>query len=125
MKTSSKASSIKKKTRLILKSGNENIAVCVADIVVFDTRDRTVFVIDKYSNKYPIHKNLCEVYEDLDESVFFRANRQQIININYIKGFRVFEKVKLSVQLTLIHLPIQIIISQETAPLFKKWLCES
>ena len=125
MKTVPETSQPKKKTRLILKSGNENIAICVADIVLFDTRDRTVFAIDKYSNKYPLHKNLCEVYEDLDPNIFFRANRQQVVNINYIKGFKVFEKVKLSVHLTLIHLPIQIIISQETAPFFKKWLCES
>ena len=125
METFEKKSVGKWKTRLILKSGNENIAMCVADIALFDTRERTIFVIDKYSNEFPLYKSLSEIQEDLDPEIFFRANRQQIININYIKGFKTFEKVKILVQLNLIHLHIPVIISQETAPLFKKWLCES
>jgi len=115
----------KKKTRLILKQGNENIALTVADIALFDTRLRSVFVIDKCSKEYQLNKSLSEIQECLDENIFFRANRQQLININYIRCFKTHEKVKLIVELNLVHVHIPIIISQETAPLFKKWLTES
>jgi len=57
--------------------------------------------------------------------MFFRANRQYIVNINYVKGFKAYEKVKLLVELTIPELNHCIIISQETAPAFRKWMYEA
>jgi len=115
----------KKRTRVIVKNGSCHFALCVADIVLFESHERTICVTDKFSNQYNLSKSLSEIQEELDEKIFFRANRQQIINVNFIRCFRVFEKVKLSVELSLTQPNIPVIISQETAPLFKKWLCES
>jgi DNA-binding LytR/AlgR family response regulator len=114
-----------KKTRLIVKHGAENIALCVADIALLYTQERTVCVIDKFAKRYCLNRNLSEVQEELDEQIFFRANRQHILNINFVRGFRIHENVKLKVDLTLDGLEPTIIISRETAPHFKKWLCES
>jgi hypothetical protein len=47
------------------------------------------------------------------------------LNINFVRGFRIHENVKLKVDLTLDGLEPTIIISRVTAPHFKKWLCES
>lgn len=113
------------KTRLIVKSGNENIIVSVMDIALLYIEDRTVVVIDQFSKKYFFQKNLSELENDLDKRTFFRANRQVIINIHFIKGFIVTECNKLKVAMTLPCPYPAIIISQETAPLFKKWICES
>jgi len=68
------------------------------------------------------HKNLSEMEEELDSSVFFRANRQYIININFVRGFKSYEKVKLMVDLTLPELNHCIIVSQEMAPQFREWM---
>lgn len=114
-----------KKNRLIVKHGAENIALCVADIALLYTQERNVCVIDKFAKRYSLNRNLSEVQEELDEQIFFRANRQHILNINFVRGFRVHETVKLKVDLTLDCLEPTIIISQEVAPYFKKWLCES
>ena len=67
-------------------------------------------------------KNLGELEQTLDENIFFRANRQYIININFIKGFKSYEKVKLQVDLTIPDLNHCIIVSQETAPQFREWM---
>jgi DNA-binding LytR/AlgR family response regulator len=115
----------KKKTRVIVKNGSCHFALCVCDIVLFESQERTICITDKLANQYTLNKSLSEIQEELDEKMFFRANRQQIINVHYIRCFRVFEKVKLSVELSLIRPNNPVIISQETAPLFKKWLCES
>ena len=48
-----------------------------------------------------------------------------IININFVKGFKAYEKVKLVVDLTLPEINHSIIISQETAPAFRKWMYEA
>jgi two-component system, LytTR family, response regulator len=115
----------RKKTRLIVKKGLENISLRLEDIVLFFTENKIVYVVDKWSKKYLVDKNLGELEEDLDDSIFFRANRQYIININYIKGFKSYEKVKLQVDLVIPELNYCIIISQETAPAFRKWMHEA
>lgn len=114
-----------KKSRLILKKDGENIVLPVIDMALLYVDNRIVYVIDKFSKKYFFHKNLSEVEEYLDKTIFFRANRQTIVNINFIKGFSVAEFNKLKIHLTLQIIEPVIIISQETAPFFKNWLCDN
>jgi DNA-binding LytR/AlgR family response regulator len=114
----------KKKTRLIVRKGAENIALRVEDIA-YIYRDNTIIIaVDKDEKKYLCDKNLSALEEELDESIFFRANRKCLINIQYVRSFKTFEKVKLEVHLTLPSNNLNIIVSQETAPLFKKWIYE-
>jgi len=84
-----------------------------------------VFVIDRFSKKYLIDKTLSELETELDPQLFFRANRQYIINLDYVKGFRPVEKVKLQIDLTIDEHSHSIIVSQETAQAFRKWIRES
>ena len=116
---------MKKKSRLIVKKDGENIVLPVIDMALLYVDNRTVNVIDKYSKKYLFHKNLSEVEESLDKTIFFRINRQTIVNINFIKGYSVTEFNKLKVHLTLQIIEPVIIVSQETTPFFKDWLSEN
>ncbi|MBC7948038.1 MAG: response regulator transcription factor [Chitinophagaceae bacterium] len=111
-----------KKKRMLVKKGMENISLRLEDIVLFYTENKIVYVIDRYGKKYLADKNLAELEEELDSTVFFRANRQYIININFVRGFKSYEKVKLMVDLTLPELNHAIIVSQEMAPQFKEWM---
>jgi DNA-binding LytR/AlgR family response regulator len=111
-----------KKKRLMVKKGMENISLRMEDIVIFYTENKIVYVIDRCGKKFLADKNLGELEEMLDENIFFRANRQYIININFIKGFKSYEKVKLQVDLTIPDINHCIIVSQETAPLFREWM---
>ncbi|MFI5187133.1 MAG: LytR/AlgR family response regulator transcription factor [Chitinophagales bacterium] len=115
----------RKRTRLIVKKGLENISLRLEDIVLFYTENKMVYVVDRYSKKYIVDRNLGELEEELDTAIFFRANRQYLININYIKGFKSYEKVKLQLDLVNPELNYSIIISQETAPAFRKWMHEA
>jgi DNA-binding LytR/AlgR family response regulator len=115
----------RKKTRMIVKKGLESISLRLEDVVLFYTENKIVYVVDKWSKKYIVDKNLGELEEELDNAFFFRANRQYIININYIKGFKSYEKVKLQLDLVNPELNYSIIISQETAPAFRKWMREA
>lgn len=112
----------RKKNRLIVRKGLEHIALKLEDIIFFYTEHKLVFVIDRTGKKYLADKTLSELEESLDNEVFFRANRQYIININYIKGFKTFEKVKLQVDLNVPDLNHCIIVSQENSPQFKEWI---
>ena len=114
----------KKKTRLIVRKGNENVVLKTEDIA-FIYRDNTIIVaVDKEEKKYLCDKNLSALEEELDHSIFFRANRKYILNIEYIRGYKSFEKVKLEVSLSLSNCNHNIIVSQEMAPQFRKWMNE-
>ena len=115
----------KKRTRLIVKNGHENIVLCIMDVALLFIDKRAVFVIDHEAKKHQFNKSLSEIEEDLDKNIFFRANRHMIVNINFIKGFTLLECNKLKVNLTVRFSDPAIFISQETAPFFKTWLCES
>jgi len=111
-----------KKKRIVVKRGMENISLRLEDTVLFYTENKIVYVIDRFGKKYLADKNLAEMEESLDENIFFRANRQYIVNINFIKGFKSYEKVKLQIDLTLPEINHNIIVSQETAPQFRDWM---
>lgn len=111
-----------KKKRMIVKKGMENISLRLEDTVLFYTENKIVYVIDRHGKKYLADKNLSELEEDMDNTVFFRANRQYIININFVRGFKSYEKVKLVIDLTLPEINHCIIVSQEMAPQFREWM---
>ena len=94
------------------------------EIVIIYTENKLVYVIDKDGRKYIIDKNLSDLEDELDRAVFFRVNRQYIVNIAFIKSFKAYEKVKLQVDLSMPELNHRIIVSQETAPFFRRWISE-
>ena len=117
-------STIKKRTRLVVKKGVENIPFPLEDIALFYTENKIVYVIDRHGMKYIAESNLSELEQQLDDSVFFRANRQYVINLNHVKSFRTYEKVKLKIDMKPEGLNdrYHIIISQDTAPAFREWI---
>jgi DNA-binding LytR/AlgR family response regulator len=112
----------KKKSRIIVKQDSKNVLLRVKDIVMFYSENKLVYVVDYLNRKYLSDKCLSELEEELDAELFFRANRKFIININYIKGYKSFEKVKLLVDLNIPDIQSSIIISQLTAPSFRNWM---
>jgi DNA-binding LytR/AlgR family response regulator len=114
-----------KKSRIVVKRGIESIALPFEDIVLFFTENKVVYVLDKNGKKYLSDKNLCDLEMELDKNKFFRANRQYIVNINYIRSFKPYEKVKLQIDLSTSDINHAIIVSQETAPAFRKWVYEA
>jgi len=114
-----------KKKRLLVKKGLENISLLLDDVVLFFTENKIVYVIDKTGRKYLVDKNLSDLEADLDNKTFFRVNRQYIINLHFIRSFKAYERVKLQIELTVTDLNYFIVVSQETAPLFRKWISES
>lgn len=114
----------KPKSRLIVRKGLENIALRTSDVVLIYTEEKLVFVLDREGKKYIIEKKLSELEQELDTNIFFRANRQYIINVGFVRSYKTYERVKLQVDLSLSNLNHHIVVSQENAPLFKKWISE-
>ena len=112
----------RKKTRLLVKRGVAHVALLYNNIALIYTKDKSVYAIAGDSQKYSVDKTLTELEEELDPSVFFRANRQYIVNLNFIRSFKVYQKVKLLLDMDVPGLEEPVIISQQVAPAFKKWM---
>ena len=108
--------------RILVKRGNEFAAIPVETIPYFFTANKVVYVVDAQQRKFMAEEsNLSNLAAQLDHQDFFRANRKYIINIKYLKKFRPAERGRLEVELdaTLFE---AIIVSQENAEAFKKWV---
>ncbi len=115
----------KKRSRVLVKKGMEYQTIKVEDVAYFFTEHKLVFLVDKENRKYLAEKNnLSELEDELDRDLFYRANRKYIINANFVRRFKPLERSKISVELIL-AVNEEIIISQENATSFKKWMGDS
>ena len=114
----------KVKSRILVKRGTEFLTLRTEDIVYFFTEHKLVFAVDKQNKKYLCDiANLGELEEMLDEKLFFRVNRKYIVNADYIVKFKSIDKSKICIDLQVLPSE-EIIISQENAPVFKRWISE-
>jgi DNA-binding LytR/AlgR family response regulator len=113
---------IPRKNRLVVKRGLEYISLKLDDVVLFYTENKLVYVTDTLGKKYISEQNLAELESMLDRTRFFRVNRQYIVNIDFIRGFKPYERVKIQVELNVPELNHRIVISQENAAQFRKWM---
>ena len=111
-----------KKQLLIVRKGSGYIALPLMQIAMFVTENKIVFAITRDGQKYMTDKNLTELEAVLDDHLFFRANRKFIINAFYIKGFQALDRVKLLIDMSVKPANNVIVVSQLTAPAFKKWM---
>jgi len=114
----------KKKNRLIVQKGIEYFSIILDDIALFYTKNKIVFAVDRLGQKYVADETLTLLERHLDSDIFFRANRQFIVSVNFIKSFVTYERVKLKVNMNPDELNDRhfIIVSQVTAPKFRKWM---
>lgn len=109
------------KEQFIVSHRKHWIPVSVKDIACF-YRDSINFIYTFSGEKYMLDfATLEEVEELLDPKIFYRSNRQSIININAIQSVKPHENQKLTVTLQP-PLNLEVDISREKAPAFKKWL---
>lgn len=93
----------------------------VEDILFFYTSNEKVTAYTADGKKHPVDRTLDTLTEQLDNRLFFRANRQFIIARKAIKDIDLWFGSRLSVNL-LIPVPERIIISKAKTPMFKEWI---
>jgi len=113
---------MKTNNRIIVRKGTEHYPVILDDIVLFYTENRLTFVFTKNGTKYITDEILSNLETMLNKEKFYRTNRQSIVNIDFIKSFRTIEKVKISVELAVPVAKDPIIVSQDSAATFRKWI---
>ena len=109
------------KSRFLVKQGDKMLAVRVEDIVCFQSKHGVVHIHTKSGKRYLTDFTLDELIHQLDPQFFFRANRQFIVNADFITTVHKHFKGKLLVEV-LNFQDEQILVSSEKATPFKMWL---
>ncbi|MCB0518877.1 MAG: response regulator transcription factor [Saprospiraceae bacterium] len=108
------------KEKFVVSVRNTWVPVNTKDIACF-IRDNLNYLHTFGGEKYILDYNtLEEVEELLDPKVFYRANRQCIVNIEAIQSVKPHENQKLTLTLKS-PAKTEVDVSREKAPTFKKW----
>jgi DNA-binding LytR/AlgR family response regulator len=108
------------KEKFIVSVRNNWIPVPAKDIACF-MRDNLNYLFTFSGDKYILdYSTLEEIEELVDPRLFYRANRQCIVHIDAIQSVKPHENQKLTLHLKA-PLKMEIDISREKAPVFKKW----
>ncbi|WP_299132299.1 LytTR family DNA-binding domain-containing protein [uncultured Tenacibaculum sp.] len=111
----------KNKNRILTYMRNELVPVLIKDIAYVYTENTITYVVCFDGKKSTSNASLDDMYTNFDESLFFRANRQFIINIASIDKIIKYGKSQLKIVLQS-ETPEAIIISKNKAAEFKQWL---
>ncbi len=104
--------------QIFIKDGEKCWLVKIKDISLFEIVGNYTRVF--FDNNTPlIYKSLAQVEEKLPTEVFFRANRQQVININHVKKVVSWFNGKLKIEM---NSGEEIEISRRQSYLFKEQL---
>ncbi len=109
------------KKRLLTYVRNELVPVSTGDISYIYTENAITYVICRDKKRSTSNLSLDELSTQLDESVFFRANRQFIISIASIEKIVKYGNNQLKILVTP-DSEASIIISKNKAAQFKQWL---
>ncbi len=112
----------KHKERFTVHYKNTLMPLAIDEIALF-MRDELIYAHTFEGKRYIVnhYEALEEIEKLLPPEKFFRSNRQSIIHINAVDNYRSDYTGKLHLHLK--PLPdVQIDISREKAPLFKKWI---
>ena len=111
----------KYKSRFLVKQGDKMLSIKSEDVVCFQSKHGVVHIVTKLKQTYLTDFTLDELVDQLDPNLFFRANRQFILNAEQITTVHRHFKGKLLVEIT-VPRDEQILVSSEKASAFKAWL---
>ena len=112
---------VNSKQRILTYSKNELVPILVEQIAYIYTENTITYIISIENKKSTSNSSLDELYNDLNKTLFFRANRQYILSINAIDKIIRYGNNQLKIEV-LPKTELNIIISKNKASEFKAWL---
>lgn len=107
---------------ILVRLGQQDISVPFADIQGFYVDGDYTTLITAQAKKYLLDQSLDKVEQRLPAELFFRLNRQYILNRQVIEGYRRIENGKLCLLVhSAGHFPDVVVVSRSKAPSFKTW----
>ncbi len=109
------------KQRILTYLRNELLPVATSEIAYIYTENTITYVVDVNGKRSTTNSSLDELYNGLDSSFFYRANRQSIIAISAIDKIIRYGNNQLKIVVKP-NSDVDIIIGKNKASEFKQWL---
>lgn len=108
--------------RMLIRFSNSFKLIDMKDVAYFYTKDKITFLVSRSSGKrYPADYPLDKLEGIIDPEVFFRINRQFIINVAAIKEMHPYSKSRVKIDLDP-PVELETVVSTERSAEFKRWL---
>lgn len=107
--------------RLVIKIGQTMRTIETANIAYAFTENKIVSVVNFENKRYPTDHTLDELEQILDPQIFFRINRQIIVNNKAIQEMYIISKSRVKINLS-VPTSMDTIVSVERSAAFKQWL---
>jgi DNA-binding LytR/AlgR family response regulator len=105
----------------LIKKGKEFQLVNTDDITLFYTDNKLTFAYNSNGNKFLIQSTLIELESQLSSKIFFRANRQSLINRKYINKIKQLDEGRFEIIIDAVD-SLHIDINQQKFSRLKEWI---
>lgn len=109
------------RSRILLKNGRTMTSQLIEEIAFFVIDNQLLYVYNFQGEKFILDNNLEDLEKQINPELFFRVNRQTIININIITKMVNYEGGRLRL-VTNPGYHKEIIVSREKVGSFKNWI---
>lgn len=108
------------KQRFTVKKKDGIKLIDANDIGCFEANGDFCLAIDSMGKKHALNYTLSDIEKKIDPAKFFRINRSEIINLNYLEKVEPYFKNKLAIKMS--YSKDIIYTSSTKTPTFRKWL---
>ncbi|HUW08046.1 MAG TPA: LytTR family DNA-binding domain-containing protein [Williamwhitmania sp.] len=115
------SSQLSYRRRILVSKKGAFFSLPMAEVAYIYVDTKVTFVVAFDGKQYPISASLDKLEPELDPALFFRANRQAIINLNAVEKFEAYFNGKLALHLKN-KLGEKIIVSRDKAMALKSWM---
>lgn len=110
------------KERFLIKIGEHYKSVPTSDVSCFYTLERSVFLFSSSGKSYSVDYSLDKIEQLVDSTLFFRVNRNFIVNYYAIQDMISYSSNRIKIILANWKEKEDILVSRERVPYFKKWM---
>lgn len=111
------------KERFLIRVGEHFRSVPTATIQCFYILERNTFILTDQGKHYPIDYSLDKIEEKIDPRLFFRVNRNVIVNYHAIRDMLIYSSNRLKLILnSRTDTDEDILVSRERMAAFKEWM---
>ena len=108
------------KKRFVIKKASGIQLLNAVDIALISASGDFCLVIDKDGKRHTISQNLGSIYQQLNPKKFFKINRSEIVNIDFIEKIESHFKNRLLISVK--NHKEKVMTSSSTTSDFRKWL---
>jgi len=109
------------KSRFFIKVGMKFQSVQVEDICCFFVEERNTFLRTQNGKTYDLDNSLEQLQKLIDPNLFFRINRNYLVNINHINEIISYSTTRLKLKLKGVNSD-NLIVSRDKVSEFKRWM---